>query len=26
VSRGAVVSAIRYDNALGDHAVWLPRN
>jgi hypothetical protein len=25
ISRGAVVSAIRYDNPLGDHAVWLPR-
>ena len=26
VSRGAVVNAIRYDNTLGDHAVWLPRH
>jgi hypothetical protein len=24
ISRGAVVNAIRYDNSLGDHAVWLP--
>jgi hypothetical protein len=26
ISRGAVVDAIRYDNSLGDHAVWLPRH
>jgi hypothetical protein len=25
ISRGAVVRAIRYDNTLGDHAIWLPR-
>ena len=26
IARGAVVSAVRYDNTLGDHSVWLPRH